>query len=74
VIISARYLLVRCLLGCLKVLAQQRVPKDAELLVLRHENERCRKDQTFADRIGPGSSPSGTRRGRGTGLLRPRFR
>jgi hypothetical protein len=32
------YLLVRCLLGCLTVLTRQRVSKDAELLVLRHEN------------------------------------
>jgi hypothetical protein len=38
VITSVLYLLVRCLLGCLMVLARQRVSKDAELLVLRHEN------------------------------------
>lgn len=37
-IISVLYLLVRCLLGCLMMLARQRVSKDAELLVLRHEN------------------------------------
>ena len=37
-IISVLYLLVRCLLGCLMVLARHRVSKDAELLVLRHEN------------------------------------
>jgi hypothetical protein len=38
VIISAVYLLVRCLLGCLTVLTRHQAPKDAELLVLRHEN------------------------------------
>ena len=37
-IISVLYLLVRCLLGCLTVLTRHRVSKDAELLVLRHEN------------------------------------
>src|SRR6516162_4632463 len=37
-IISVVYLLVRCLLGCLMVLARGAVSKDAELLVLRHEN------------------------------------
>jgi len=38
VIFSVVYLLVRRLLGCLMVLARHRVSKDAELLVLRHEN------------------------------------
>ena len=37
-IISVLYLLVRCLLGCLTMLTRHRVSKDAELLVLRHEN------------------------------------
>ena len=37
-IFSAVYLFVRCLLGCLMVLARREVSKDAELLVLRHEN------------------------------------
>ena len=37
-IFSAVYLLVRCLLGCLMVLTRREVSKDAELLVLRHEN------------------------------------
>ncbi len=37
-IISAVYLLVRCLLGCLTVLSRGQASKDAELLVLRHEN------------------------------------
>jgi putative transposase len=38
VIFSVGYLLVRRLLGCLMVLARREVSKDAELLVLRHEN------------------------------------
>ncbi len=37
-IISVVYLLARCLLDCLMVLARREVAKDAELLVLRHEN------------------------------------
>ena len=37
-IFSVVYLLARCLLGCLMVLARREVSKDAELLVLRHEN------------------------------------
>jgi putative transposase len=37
------YLLVRCLLGCLTVLTRHRVSKDAELLVLRHENAVLRR-------------------------------
>ncbi len=41
--ISAFYLLVRCLLGCLTVMTRQRVSKDAELLVLRHENAVLRR-------------------------------
>ena len=46
-IISALYLLVRCLLSCLTVLARHQGSKDAELLVLRHENAvlRLRADQ-----------------------------
>jgi putative transposase len=32
------YLIVRCLLGGLMMLARREVSKDAELLVLRHEN------------------------------------
>jgi putative transposase len=38
VIIPVVYLLVRCLLRCLTVLTRHEVSKDAELLVLRHEN------------------------------------
>ena len=42
-IISALYLLVRCLLGCLMVLTRRQVSKDAELLVVRHENAVLRR-------------------------------
>jgi putative transposase len=43
VIISAVYLLVRWVLGCLAVLVRRQVSKDAELLVLRHENAVLRR-------------------------------
>jgi putative transposase len=43
VIISVVYLLVRCLLGCLTALSRAEAPKDAELLVLRHENAILRR-------------------------------
>jgi putative transposase len=43
VIFSALYLLMRRLLGCLMVLATREVSKDAELLVLRHENAVLRR-------------------------------
>jgi hypothetical protein len=43
VVISVLYLLVRCALGCLTVLTRHRVSKDAELLVLRHENAVLRR-------------------------------
>ena len=42
-IISVAYLLVRCLLGCLTVPSRGQVSKDAELLVLRHENAVLRR-------------------------------
>ena len=42
-IFSAVYLLVRCLLGCLMVLARREVSEDAELLVPRHENAVLRR-------------------------------
>ena len=42
-ILSLVYLLVRCLLGCLMVLTRHQVSKDAELLVLRHENAVLRR-------------------------------
>ena len=42
-IFSVVYLIVRCLLGCLMVLARREVSKDAELLVLRHENAVLRR-------------------------------
>ena len=52
-IISVVYLLVRCLLGCLMVLTRHQVSKDAELLVLRHENAVLRR-QTGRVRYQPG--------------------
>ena len=42
-IFSVAYLLARRLLGCLMVLARREVSKDAELLVLRHENAVLRR-------------------------------
>jgi putative transposase len=43
VIISVLYLLVRRLLSCLTVLARHQASKDAELLVLWHENAVLRR-------------------------------
>lgn len=43
VIFSVVYLFVRCLLRCLMVLSRRQVSKDAELLVLRHENAVLRR-------------------------------
>ena len=42
-IFSVFYLVVRCLLGSVMVLARREVSKDAELLVLRHENAVLRR-------------------------------
>ncbi len=42
-IFSVGYQLVRCLRGCVMVLARREVSKDAELLVLRHENAVLRR-------------------------------
>jgi transposase len=43
VIIPVVYLLLRCLLGCLMVLTRRQAAKDAELLVLGHENAVLRR-------------------------------
>jgi putative transposase len=43
VLLSIVYRLVRCLLGLLAVLARSDLSKDAELLVLRHENQVLRR-------------------------------
>ena len=42
-IFSAVHLFVRCLLGCLMMLARRELSKDAELLVLRHQNAVLRR-------------------------------
>ena len=42
-ILSVVYLVVRCLLGCQMVLARRAASKDAELLMLRHENAILRR-------------------------------
>ena len=42
-IFSVAYLLVRRLLGCLIVLARREASKDADLLVLRHQNALLRR-------------------------------
>ncbi|MGH3257711.1 MAG: hypothetical protein ACRDOU_20365 [Streptosporangiaceae bacterium] len=47
------YLLARCLLGCLVGWARREVSKDAELLVLRHENSVLRR-QVSKVRYRPG--------------------
>ena len=43
VIFSVLCLLARCLLGCLMVIARHEMSKDAELLVLRHQNAVLRR-------------------------------
>src|SRR5260370_37006296 len=72
--ISVVYLLVRGLLGCLMVLTRHQVSKDAELLVLRHENTVLRR-QIGRVRYEPGDrlwlaalSRSVPRRQRGEGF------
>ena len=42
-VFSVIYLVVRCVLGCLMTLVRREVSKDAELLVLRHENAVLRR-------------------------------
>ena len=42
-IVSVVYLLVRCLFSCLTVLTRRQASKDAELLMLRHENSVLRR-------------------------------
>jgi hypothetical protein len=53
VIFLVVYLVVRCLLGCVMVLARGEVSKDAEFLVLRHENAVLRR-QVSRVRYQPG--------------------
>lgn len=45
-LLSIVYRLVRCLFGLLAVLARSGLSKDAELLVLRHENQVLRRQLT----------------------------
>ena len=45
-LLSIVYRLVRCLFGLLAVLARSEMSKDAELLVLRHENQVLRRQLT----------------------------
>jgi putative transposase len=42
-IFSVLYLLARCMFGCLMVMARHEMSKDAELLVLRHQNAVLRR-------------------------------
>lgn len=51
--ISVACLLVRCLLGCLTVLTRRQLSRDAELLVLQHENAVLRR-QVSRVRYQPG--------------------
>ena len=57
VLLSLVYRLLRCLLGLLVVLARSDLSKDAELLVLRHENQMLRRQLRgrlrwdYADRV-----------------------
>jgi hypothetical protein len=46
VALSLLYRLLRCLLGLLAVLVRSDLSKDAELLVLRHENQVLRRELT----------------------------
>jgi putative transposase len=58
VLLSLVYRLLRCLVGLLAVLIRSDLSKDAELLVLRHENQVLRRQLTgrlrwdHADRSG----------------------
>jgi hypothetical protein len=76
VIFPTIYLLVRCLLGCLMVLARGEVSKEAELLVLWHENAILRRqigrvryqpgDRLWLAATPPCAASVSTRRARGS--------
>ena len=65
-IFSSVYLIVRSLLACLMVLGRSEVFKDAELLVLRHENAVLRR-QIGRVRYQPSDQPIWLSNG-GTGV------
>ena len=48
-LLSLAYRLVRCLFGLLAVLGRSDLSKDAELLVLRHENQVLRRQLPNGD-------------------------
>jgi putative transposase len=64
VLLSLVYRLVRCMFGLLAVLVRSDLSKDAELLVLRHENQVLRR-QLSGPRDGIGPTSCGSRRCRG---------
>jgi hypothetical protein len=68
-IISVVYLVVRCLLGCLMMLTQRQMSKDAQLLVLRHETR-----YSAARSATSGPEPPGYDRGTRTRRVRVTLR
>jgi hypothetical protein len=52
VLLSLFYRLVRCLFGLLAVLVRSDLSKDAELLVLRHENQVLRRQLSGPPAVG----------------------
>ena len=55
--LSLLYRLVRCLFGLLAVLARSDLPKDVELLVLRHENRVLRRQRSQAAPVPAATTP-----------------